>query len=201
MGLMFLALRIGLSNLSLILILFIIHISTMISDTLLYYIGLVRCDFACYRLRIIGRTFPSYSHISVRFNEFFYFIYFEKLWDTELTGGPPYERLHDLFKRLDHNGAEIHAAICHLVIYAERKLREHEEIQRYSEYINKKVLRAESALISITPDPDRDPHFAMCHFLTECDNTSIQDFINYVTESRFQHWDKVCSSLPSENPN
>jgi hypothetical protein len=65
----------------------------------------------------------------------------------------------------------------------------HEEIQRYRGYVDAKVSRTESTLISITPDPDRDPHLAVCYFLAESDNNSIQNFRSDV--ARFQHWEKV----------
>lgn len=81
------------------------------------------------------------------------------------------------------------------------KEQQYEEIQRYRGYVDWKVPRAESTLITITPDPDRDPHSALCHFLAESDNKSTYEFGLSVTESRFAHWDKVYVQVySSENP-
>jgi hypothetical protein len=82
------------------------------------------------------------------------------------------------------------------VISATPKVRQHEEIQRYRGYVDVEVPRAESTFISISPDPDRDPHSALCHFLAESDSRSVYEIGISLTESRFRHWDKVYSSCP-----
>src|SRR6266498_5547187 len=104
--------------------------------TLLECIRLARADLSQYRRYILSLTFPSHKRKTVLLDWFFYFTYNKRLWDTELSGGPPFNKLCDLIHRLDHDRAQEWAAICQTVIATKPRIQENEEVQQYRQCVD-----------------------------------------------------------------